>query len=218
MKQLKKTAGDIVASDKFALWAMFIDEAQDELPIAGKISKVAKIWEKSENRLLASKLENALSEIQFLDPVLLMGTVENLQNEYGFKYSDDVFLDAINSANSAEMARLPGKVFRAYCEKEITLEQYWSLLNLTKILIYPDIKCVLNSEEAHVSELDRATQQRLQAAGLAYQVSAYGKNAGEWNLELLNALIQVLNGKKDVVHKVYNSENFPRSISELPEA
>ena len=169
-------------------------------------------------RLLTKKLESALSEIQNINPVLLMGAVENLREEFGFEYSDGVFLDAINTSNSTEMARIPGKVFRAYCEKKISIEQYWSLLNLTKILIYPDIKSVLNSTNSHVSELDRAMQQRLQAAGLAYQVSAYGKNAGEWNFELLDALILVLEGDRNTNHKAYNSENFPRNMSELPEA
>jgi len=149
---------------------------------------------------------------------LLRQAIENLRAEYGFEYSDDVFLDAVSSANSAEIARIPGKVFKAFCEGKISIDQYWSLLNITKTLIYPDIKAALDSVNAHITELNRASQLRLQAAGMPYPVSGFGLLGEEWNTPLLNALIVALTGNENVEHKKYDPEKNPRKIVELPYA
>ena len=112
IKSTKELSRKFLASDQFAVFSIFADEAQDEMPIFGKVNKLAKIYKGASDRVAKNKLEKALTELESVPPVLVRKTVENLQGEYGFKYSDDVFLDAILSSNSGEMARIPGKVFR----------------------------------------------------------------------------------------------------------
>jgi len=50
-----KSIVDVAASDTFSLGAMIFDEAVDEVPIAGKLNKLAKIGKKAGQRFLRKK-------------------------------------------------------------------------------------------------------------------------------------------------------------------